>query len=125
MQVPAGIWPGRASGRCPDFYVPDDRTLRIAKEIYGEARTNADRGATVTVASTPWIVNHRYDPGKRRPEEARSGRYRIPSSPRSISPGEGPEVGRSWRPSTPHRDSAVSGEPRIVLVADAAGTMDD
>jgi hypothetical protein len=60
----------------PDFYVPDDRTLRIAKQIYGEARTNADRGATVTVASTPWIVNHRYDPDKRRPE--RGGSWPLP-----------------------------------------------
>jgi hypothetical protein len=60
----------------PDFYVPDDRTLRIAKQIYGEAGTNAGRGATVTVASTPWIVNVRYDPGKRRPE--RGGSWPLP-----------------------------------------------
>jgi hypothetical protein len=60
----------------PDFYVPDDRTLRIAKQIYGEARTNAGRGATVTVASTPWIVTHRYDPNKRRPE--RGGSWPLP-----------------------------------------------
>ncbi len=52
----------------PDFYVPDERTLRIAKQVYGEARTSADRGATVTVTPTRWVVAHRYDLGKRRPE---------------------------------------------------------
>jgi hypothetical protein len=51
----------------PDFYVPDERTLRIARQVYGEARTNPARGATVTVAPTRWIVSRRYDLGKRRP----------------------------------------------------------
>ena len=45
----------------PDFYVPDDRTLRIAKQLYGEAQANASRGATITVASVRYAVTHRYD----------------------------------------------------------------
>jgi hypothetical protein len=52
----------------PDFYVPGERTLRIAKQIYGEAGTYAARGATATVAPTHWVVTHRYDPGRRRSE---------------------------------------------------------
>ncbi len=45
----------------PDFYVPDDRTLRIARQLYGEAPSDARRAATVTLAPTPWTVTHRYD----------------------------------------------------------------
>jgi hypothetical protein len=52
----------------PDFYVPDDRTLRIAKQVYGEANSYAARGATVVVAPTRWVVAHRFDLAKRRPE---------------------------------------------------------
>ena len=50
----------------PDFYVPDDRTLRIAKQFYGEAVANAGRGATVTVAPVRYAVTHRYDVARRR-----------------------------------------------------------
>jgi len=52
----------------PDFYLPDDRTLRIARQLCGEAHTYANRGATVTVAPTRWVVAHRFDLSKRRPE---------------------------------------------------------
>jgi hypothetical protein len=49
----------------PDFYVPDDRTLRIAKQLYGEAPADAGRGATVTVAPVRYAVTHRYDAARR------------------------------------------------------------
>ena len=49
----------------PDFYVPDDRTLRIAKQLYGEVSANAGRGATVTVAPVRYAVTHRYDAARR------------------------------------------------------------
>jgi hypothetical protein len=52
----------------PDFYVPDDRTLRIARQLCGEAPTYTHRGATVTVAPTHWVVAHRFDLKKRRPK---------------------------------------------------------
>ncbi|MCL4446278.1 MAG: hypothetical protein M1134_05330 [Actinobacteria bacterium] len=45
----------------PDFFVPDDRTLRIAKQLYGEAPANAGRAATVTVTPLRYVVTHRYD----------------------------------------------------------------
>jgi hypothetical protein len=45
----------------PDFYVPDDRTLRIAMQFYGEAPANAGRAATITVAPLRYVVTHRYD----------------------------------------------------------------
>jgi hypothetical protein len=49
----------------PDFYVPDDRTLRIAKQLYGEAPPDAGRGATVTVAPLRYVVTHRFDAARR------------------------------------------------------------
>lgn len=49
----------------PDFYVPDDRALRLAKQLYGEAPANSGRGATVTITPVRYAVTHRYDVAER------------------------------------------------------------
>lgn len=49
----------------PDFYVPDARTLRIAKQLYGEAPAEIDRRATISVAPMRYVVTHRYDAASR------------------------------------------------------------
>ena len=49
----------------PDFYVPDERTMRIAKQLYGEAAAEIGRRATVTVAPMRYDVTHRYDASAR------------------------------------------------------------
>jgi hypothetical protein len=43
----------------PDFFVPDERTLRIAEHLFG--RTDHDPACTVAVAPNTWIVNNRFD----------------------------------------------------------------
>ena len=50
-----------AGGYPPDFFVPDERTLRVAMHLYDRAAANDERACTVAVAPSPWIVSHRVD----------------------------------------------------------------
>ena len=44
----------------PDFYVPDMRTLRLARTLLGDAEF-ASHACTVAVAPAPFVCRHRYD----------------------------------------------------------------
>lgn len=44
----------------PDFYVPDTRTLRLARTLLGDAQFGS-HACTVAVAPAPFVCRHRYD----------------------------------------------------------------
>ena len=44
----------------PDFYVPDPRTLRLARTLLGDAQFGR-HACTVAVAPAPFVCRHRYD----------------------------------------------------------------
>ena len=44
----------------PDFYVPDMRTLRLARTLLGDAEFGS-HACTVAVAPAPFVCRHRYD----------------------------------------------------------------
>jgi Winged helix-turn-helix DNA-binding len=46
----------------PDFYVPDSRTVRVARSLYGEPINAELRSATVAVPPVQWVCEHRVDP---------------------------------------------------------------
>ncbi len=48
------------SGAPPDFYVPDDSTLRQARTLLGAAR-DGHHACTVAVAPSPFVCRNRYD----------------------------------------------------------------
>lgn len=47
----------------PDFYVPDERSMRIARQILGDAAGPDTRAATVALSPVGWACQLRIDPG--------------------------------------------------------------
>lgn len=45
----------------PDFYVPDDREVRVARSLYGDATRDVDRLATVAIPPVGWACRRRID----------------------------------------------------------------
>ena len=52
----------------PDFYVPDERNLRVARQLYGDAPSAAARDATVALSPTSWVCRRRVDLAALRPD---------------------------------------------------------
>jgi hypothetical protein len=51
-------------GHPPDFYVPDERTLRVARQLFGDAVTPERRKATVGLPPVSWVCQRRVDLGR-------------------------------------------------------------
>lgn len=65
----AAAWgaPAPLSGSYPpDFFVPDERTVRIAAHRYGRVADGVDGACTVAVAPTRWICGSRVDMAARK-----------------------------------------------------------
>lgn len=45
----------------PDFYVPDERTARAARQLLGDPTTPDTRAATVAIPPASWVCRHRVD----------------------------------------------------------------
>lgn len=45
----------------PDFYVPDERSVRVARQLLGDPTTAGRRGATVAIPPASWVCQHRVD----------------------------------------------------------------
>jgi hypothetical protein len=43
----------------PDFYVPDERTVRLARQILGDPTTSIQRAASVAISPASWVGRHR------------------------------------------------------------------
>ena len=48
----------------PDFYVPGDRVVRVARHLYGDAISHEGRAATVAVPPAAWACRRRVDTSK-------------------------------------------------------------
>lgn len=89
----------------PDFYVPDDRTVRVARQLLGDPTTPDRRAATVAIPPAKWICRHRIDLG------ALTGRRHKTSWPAahpvvvaldlSTDAGRGREILDDWSPPEP------------------------
>lgn len=89
----------------PDFYVPDERTIRVARQLLGDPMTFDRRAATVAVPPATWVCRHRVDLG------TLAGRRRKPKWPAahpvvvaldlSIDAGRGREILDDWSPPEP------------------------
>ena len=51
---------GPTGDAAPDFYLPDMRTLRLARTLLGDAEFG-NHACTVVVAPAPFVCRHRYD----------------------------------------------------------------
>lgn len=45
----------------PDFYVPDERTVRVARQLLGDPTTADRRAATVAIPPASWVCQQRVD----------------------------------------------------------------
>lgn len=90
------------AGYPPDFYVPDERTIRVARLHLGEPVTPERRKATVALPPVGWVCGHRVDLG------AVVSRRRRPAWPAahpvvvaldlSTDAGRGREILDAWSP---------------------------
>jgi hypothetical protein len=90
-----------------DFYVPTDRVVRVARQLYGEA-TYDTRRATVAVPPVGWACRRRVDPAKlglRRPStEWPLAHPVVVALDLALDPARGREILDRWSPPEPfHR----------------------
>jgi hypothetical protein len=98
---------GVVRGNYPaDFYVPDERIVRVSRQLYGDAITTESRGATVAVPPVQWACAHRIDLGKVGRQHSRNKwpvvHPVIAALDLSIDPGRGREILDGWTPPEPY-----------------------
>jgi DNA-binding Lrp family transcriptional regulator len=62
--VAAAAWGARApvsGGHPPDFFVPDERTVRVAARLFGQVGEGVEPACTVAAAPTTWLTRNRVD----------------------------------------------------------------
>jgi hypothetical protein len=91
----------------PDFYVPDERNLRVSRQLYGDAISFETRGATVALCPASWACLRRVDLASIRPEhpfaEFGSVHPVIAALDLSTDEARGREVLDEWSPPDPWR----------------------
>ena len=89
----------------PDFYVPDQRNLRIARQLYGDPATASARAATVALCPASWVCRRRVDPASIRADHPLSGFGWVPpvvaALDLSIDVSRGREILEEWTPPPP------------------------
>lgn len=89
----------------PDFYVPDERTVRVARQVLGDAVTVERRGATVAEAPVRWVCRQRVDLASigvpRRVPLAAAAHPVIVALDLSLDAGRGLEILEAWSPPEP------------------------
>lgn len=89
-----------------DFYVPDERAVRVARRLYGDAVSVETRAASVAVAPVAWACRHRVDLS----QTARAGAAAhfgfvhplIAALDLAIDASRGREVLAEWMPPEPY-----------------------
>ncbi len=89
----------------PDFYVPDERTVRVARQLLGDPTTPDRRAATVAIPPVGWVCRHRVYPSSL---STRRGRTLWPAAhpvvvalDLSTDAGRGREILDDWSPPEP------------------------
>ena len=89
----------------PDFYVPDDRTIRVARQLLGDPTTPDRRAATVATPPAKWICTHRVDLGalatRRRKTSWPAAHPVVVALDLSTDAGRGREILDDWSPPEP------------------------
>lgn len=99
--------PAPVSGDYPaDFYVPDTRSIRVARAVYGEPMGAELRGATVAIPPVKWVCEHRVDAialGRDHPMlEFGFVHPVIAALDLAADPSRGREILDSWNPPAPY-----------------------
>jgi hypothetical protein len=91
----------------PDFYVPDQRAVRVARQLYGDADTYTSRRATIAIAPVGWVCTRRVDPVEVGAGSAWSefglANPLFVALDLSIDAGRGAEILDAWTPPPPYR----------------------
>ena len=108
--IAANVYGARAPVRGddpPDFYVPDQRAVRVARQLYGDAETYTSRRATIAIAPVGWVCKRRVDPtavgtGPTWSEFGLANPLFV-ALDLSIDAGRGAEILDAWTPPPPYR----------------------
>lgn len=89
----------------PDFYVGDERTIRVARQLLGDPMTFDRRAATVAIPPATWVCGHRVElstvAGRRRKPTWPAAHPVIVALDLSIDAGRGREILDDWSPPEP------------------------
>lgn len=89
----------------PDFYVPDERTVRVARQLFGDPITPDRRAATVAVPPAGWVCQHRVDLSSLSPRRGRTlwlaAHPVVVALDLSTDAGRGREILDDWTPPEP------------------------
>lgn len=88
----------------PDFYVPDQSTLRRALQVLGPATTSSSRAGTIRVAPAPMVCTDRVDATTWTNEKWPLASPLFVALDLAQDPGRGREILEAWEPRKPwHR----------------------
>lgn len=89
----------------PDFYLPDQRSVRVARQLLGEPTTPDRRAATVAIPPVGWACRHRVDLAsittRRRRTSWLAAHPVIVALDLSTDAGRGREILDDWTPPEP------------------------
>jgi hypothetical protein len=91
------------SDHVPDFYVPDEATLRRAVQLLGAAHDHASRAATVKVAPVRIVCSRRVDATAWTRQEWPLAQPLFVALDLAQDPGRGREILEGWTPPDPWR----------------------
>jgi hypothetical protein len=87
----------------PDFYVPSERTVRVARQLYGDATYEA-RHATVAVPPVAWVCRRRVDTTRLERDQAWPVVHPVfVALDLAVDPSRGREILDGWSPPEPFR----------------------
>jgi hypothetical protein len=89
------------AGHPPDFYVPDQSTLRRAVHLLGSATTASSRAGRVRVAPVPMVCARRVDAAEWSREEWPLANPLFVALDLAQDPGRGREILDAWTPGKP------------------------
>jgi len=89
------------AGHPPDFYVPDQTTVRRALHLLGPAVSASSRACRVRVAPTSLVCDRRVDATSWAPEPWPLANPLFVALDLAQDPGRGREILQAWTPATP------------------------
>jgi len=91
----------------PDFYVPSERIVRVARRLYDDAITPASHGATVAVPPVAWACRRRVDSASLGGDRPRTPwpvvHPLFAALDLAVDPSRGREILDGWTPPEPFR----------------------
>jgi hypothetical protein len=95
---------GMRADHPPDFYLPDQRSMRRAVQLLGSASTSSSRAGRVRLAPVPMVCSRRVDGPTRRLDELWPLAHPLfVALDLAQDPGRGREILDGWTPTGPWR----------------------